>query len=395
MKKIFFVTYGGVHANIDKFVIPKLSNYEVSVLALTLADNILKKAGIAHKCISDYLDIFEKAEREMIVSYGKNLAKSEFNPNVNISIEDCVAYLGIGFNDLVGELESYDAAYKKFENFGRKAFCPIQSMQKILKYEKPDLVVLTVNVRYERATGIAANLLHIPVLYICDLPEMERLDYDADICVMNEYAKKYLLNNKVAPDDKIHVTGQPVIEDNTRIDYGEVRKVSDRIHRKDFLKLIVYLEQPLNNDTEEIELFLKEMAEKHPENLYISKLHPNQNFDCSEVYILNNYIKTRDINLKALLYLSDLVITKDSNSGLEAAMMNKNLIVVGINDEIQIDFSQYGIALRADSLSELKRQMDLLQNENIVNKLEEARKQFRNVNNSANNIKSVMDKLLI
>ena len=266
-------------------------------------------------------------------------------------------------------------------------------MEAILQEEKPDIVILTSNVRYERATGLAANNLGIPVLHIHDLPEMSALAYKADICVMNEYAREYVLSNNLFSLEQVHVTGQPVFEDNITVDMEMVEKVRSELRVKDYKSIVTYLEQPLNEDTEAIEAFLQKQAKEHPENLYIAKLHPNQDFEEMDVGI-SNYLKTKNIDLKSILFLSTVAITKDSNSGLEAALMGRNLIVVGIKEVLRLDFSKFGIAIKVSSIDNLECALQDLVTKKDDNKLLEARKKFRNKENATANILSVIREII-
>lgn len=395
--KIFFVTYGGVHANIVKYIVPSLKEkYDIKILALTLAPTIFNSAKIKYAKLKDYDILFEQKDIDKIKKEGIQLAKTEFNPNSGIEYAECIRYLGIGFLDLIEQLNNRQEAYSLFKKLGRKAFCPIRTMSKILDYEKPDLVILTADVRYEKATGLASNSLNIPVLHIHDLPEMQKLSYKADICVMNKYAYKFAIENKIGSPERIHITGQPVLEDNLHIDFEQVNTIKDKLKTYNFKKMIVYLEQVLNKDVSIIEEFLLNQAKKNPQYLYVAKLHPNQNVSSDGTYLASNFLKIRDIPLKSLLYLSDLAITKESNSGLEAALMGKPLIVVEIKDKIIMDFSKYGIAKKATSLIELERLMQdiLTGNKKIAIELEKARIEFHNEENAIQNINRVIDEII-
>ena len=314
----------------------------------------MDEGNLPYKKIKDYLCVFSKEETEEILSFGKELAQVEYNPNSGIELEECVAYLGLGYWNLVQNLGSQEAKIQ-FTKFGRKAFCPVDVMTKILQYEKPDVVVVTADVRVERASGIAANKLGIPVVHIQDLPEMDKLTYKASVCVMNQYARDYILQHKAASEEMLYITGQPVIESNTVVDPSEIQKMKKNFCFEKYKKIIVYLEQPLNLDIPEMEEFLLQESFRHPDYLYIIKLHPNQDFDKQVEFNFDcNYLKIRDCNLKALLSLADLAITRDSNSGLEAAMMGVPLIVVGLKEPVRVDFSKYGIAKKANSIQEIK-----------------------------------------
>ena len=114
-------------------------------------------------------------------------------------------------------------------------------MKEILEYENPDAVIITSGVRTERAVGIAANELKIPVIRIVDLHEFERSGCECYTCVMNEYAKKYAISILNENPEHVYVTGQPVFEDNYRLDAQINLKIRSELQLDKYDKLIVYL----------------------------------------------------------------------------------------------------------------------------------------------------------
>lgn len=394
MKKIFFVTYGGIHANMVRLLFPELSrHFEVKILALTMASGIFSKAKIPYVQMKDYLGLFEF--KEDVIRYGVELAKTEYNPSSGIAYDECVAYLGLGYWNLVKNLKSESAAKAEFERYGRKAFCPSEIMERIIRSELPNAVCVSCDVRMERAAGIAANSLGIPVIFVLDLPELSfpRLSFYADICVMNEYAREWILSNTDISQECVHVTGQPVLEDNTKVDYKEVETLEKRLDVRKYKNIIVYLEQPGYADCFDIEVLLTRMSEESPENLYIVKLHPNQE---KREYVSqqNNFVVTRDTDLKALLTLSHIAITCDSNSGIEAAMMENILLTVEVKQKAGIDFSQYGISKKSVTIYELKD--DIIEackdREAFLEKYVPNRGKFSNTKNAVINIEKVIQR---
>lgn len=390
-KKVFFVTYGGVHANIARFVqAESAKHYDTQILALTMAPLIMQRYGVAFKTIKDYLPLFSETENRIIRGYGEELAKTEYNSASGIEYADCVAYLGIGFYGLVGQTGSEEKAMEQFVQLGRKAFCPVEAMKSILRAEQADVVVLTCDVRYELAAGLAANELDIPVVCIHDLPQMNHLYYDATLCVMNEYAKEYITEKKICPKEKIRVTGQPVLEDNTRIDPQDVAAFKAKYHVDQYKKVVTFLEQSTAPGNSPIEALLQREAAENPDILYVAKLHPNQNIDPAEPCTVSNFLKLRDCSLKALLSVSGVAITFMSNSGMEAALMGVPLIVAEIGQPLLLDFSKYGIAAKATSIDELKKMIyDMLDGTLVV-----CNKDFNNVPNAAKNIVEVLGEVM-
>lgn len=391
--KAFIVTYGGGHANIVKHIVPKLSKVmEVEILALTVAPQVLDRAGIGYRKLSDYAFLF-KNKLDEVREYGEELTKIEYNPKAGISYDECVLYLGFGYLDMLGELQSKAAAKKCFQEKGRKAFCPKRTMKTILEYVKPDVLICTASVRYEKAAGIAANELGIKLIHIHDLVEVKPLPYDAYLCLMNDYAKKHAVESGVISPDKVYVTGQPCFEYDLMPDVAEEENTRRRLNTSKYEKVIIYLEQPFNKDIETIENFLRGQAERNRNNLYIAKLHPNQDFS-EGTYVDENFIKVRKWDLKSLLRVSDIAITCDSTSGLEAVLLGKPLILVGIQNEIRADFSQYGIAIKTDSIEGLEKALKSIDSFDVKSKMEAARAQFKNKENASQNIVDTILKIV-
>lgn len=396
MKKVQFVTYGAGHANIVKALAPEISNhYEVEILALTVAFKVFDSANIPYKRLRDYMYLFSDIEKEVLM-YGNELAKEHYNLKSGMSYEECQIYLGLGFWNLVETAGSTDEARKLFEQRGRKAFNPVLVMKRILKEENADLLIVTCDVRMEKAAGIAANELGIPVLRIHDLPEMKPMPYAARVCVMNEYARKYVIDEKICQPKDVAVTGQPVFEKNLEINDKRLAELKEELGVDKYQKVFLYLEQPQNPDTTLIEGELKNMSEKYPENMYIIKLHPNQDF--VEEQTDENYKKIRDIELKYLLYTADVVLTCYSTGGIEAALIGKPLIVISLLKPFELDYSKYGIAIKANKVEELEKLMEECCNKesNIYKVLQKGRKLFQNkphaVKNITNEIKNLLEK---
>ena len=397
MKKVFIPSYGGGHANIMKLLYPELKNrFDVEILALTLADDVYTKANIPHKTIKDYLSTFTEEDQENILDHGQELAKTEYNPQSSMQYEDCVVYLGMGMVDLIRQLQSFEKAEAEFKEKGRKAFCPFNVAKHILQHVQPNIVVVSVNVRFEAAVGIAANELNIPVLFIQDIPDVYMLPFRADVCVMNDYTKQIYTKANQKNVENIFVTGQPVFDQIFNIKDSDIAAVQQYFKLDSTTKLIVYLEQPGLNYTKDVENFLKQEAKLRPNNVYVIKLHPNMLLDDEVLSTTGNCIKIRDINLLALLANTDIVITQDSTAGLEAALLGIDMIVTDFDSEFaSLDFASLGLALRAKSLTELADCLkNLLSNSDENHQLNESRQSFKSYPNAAVNISNVIKRIV-
>ncbi len=386
-KKIQFVTYGAGHANIVKALAPTLSNYyEVQILALTVAFKVFDSENIPYKKLNDYMYLFSDVKEE-VLAYGDELAKETFNPKSGMSYEESQIYLGLSFWNLVKTSDSKAEAKRVFRENGRKVFNPVYVMKRILKEEKPDLLVVTCDVRMERAAGIAANELGIPVLRIHDLIEIYTMSYKACVCVMNEYVKNYLIRNRLCESKDVKVTGQPVFEKNIEINEKYVKEMNKEFGFDGYQKIFLYLEAPQDPDSDIIENEFKRMSENHLENLYIIKLHPNQDF-VKEEQKSENYKKIRDIELKYLIHAADVVITRDSTGGIEAALMGKPLVIISLSRPFVLDYSKYGVAVKAGNVEEMERLMaECCDKESeIYKEIQKGQKLFQNKPHAVENI---------
>lgn len=393
-KKVFFVVYGGGHVNIVKEIYNVLkgnTNLEIVILGLTMADSVLSMADIPHKTISQYLFLFDK--RDEIIACGKQFLGD--NNNTLIKEIDTIVYHGISYLELeekYGEME----ARNMYENNGRAAFLPVNSMERILREEKPSVLVVTNSPRMEQASAMAANKLGIPVVRINDLPFMnEKLEYNATLCVMNEWAKKNICENKLVENDKVLVTGQPVFEADLNLNKAVVQEYVDR-YKKNKKYLILYLGQKHNF---EMKIVLDELAEILKTDKDLSVLfrpHPNDDYSYSKYEGNENFVVSNQGELKYLLKVSDVVITHFSTAGLQAALLDRPLICIDLFDNNPIKYNEYGIAVKVDNIEDLKYSIHecLDSTSMICNELRLGRKNFENAKNSTQNICDVITEII-
>lgn len=398
MKKVFIPSYGGGHANIMKLLYPLLKrSFDVEILALTLADDIYNNAGIPHNTIKDYLHIFSEVEQEKITEYGKKLAEVEYNPNSAMQYDDCIVYLGIGMMDLVSSLDSLELAEKEFHDKGRKAFCPVKAAKTILQHIKPDIVVLSVNVRFEAAAGIAANELGIPVLYINDLPVVYTIPFKANLAVMNEYTKKIYIESAQKTINQIYVTGQPIFDRLFKDKNDEVSAISDLFRLDKFEKVIVYLEQNACEESSLIEKLLFYKSKFNKDILFIMKLHPNSDISSEIESVSKNFLRTRDIALIPLLKNADLAITRNSTSGLEAALLGVPLLLIGWEGFWpDLDYSKFDIGIKVTDIKEFNNTIDkMIVDTDLLHFIHQKQLDFYNKTDAVKNVVQLIKKLLL
>ena len=372
MKKVFIVSYGGGHANIIKNIYRQLEQgeeLETTILALTASVKIYDREQIPYKTYCDYLPVLK--EGKQMEELGWQLARAGYDESSEIPREQIAAYLGVGYYDcLVDYGMDEEKMRQRYLEEGRKLFCPVHTMKEILE-----------------------NELGIPVVRIVDHLTLAPLPYKAALCVMNETVKETLERQGWIGDTKIYVTGQPVFEDDLRLDPEKLRQTENKFRRDQYKSVIIYLEQPEYEDQRLLEPEFIRIAEENPDNLYIIKLHPNQSWpDTGKTP--ENVVVEREYELKYLLAMSDAAITGFSTSGMEAAFLDKPLIVTELFHSLALDYSDYGIAEKIKKVEELARVLsECLDMESKVSKrLSEGRKKFRNRENAAENVAHIIKK---
>lgn len=397
MSKVFFVTYGGGHVNIIRHIYRALihQNIKPTILALTSSVKTLDKEKIPYKKISDYLDLFDY--KDQILKFGNYLGPEFYDKNSELDYFDIISYLGFSIYDLLVEEDGFENALKKFRSEGHKIFNPVNTMEKILKYEKPNVLVLTSSMRMEKAAGFMGNKMNIPVVRILDtIGDDDIVPYECKICVMNKKAKEnVLINNRIDPK-KVIVTGQPDYEESLKIEEQVLNKIRKNLELDKYEKIITYLSQPRMKETELIIGKLNEIAVSSKNNLVIIKLHPNENIEEYSEFIekkASNLILVKDEELIYYIKIADVVLTKHSTGALLGIFMDKPIIVINVfNSEFFPDYSKYGVAVCVRDLNVLETIIEILfDSESKLNKkLKVGRKKLKNTENATLNVVEVI-----
>lgn len=403
MKKIFMICYGGGHVQIINEIYRNLADIpkiEIVILSLTTSSSELKKENIPYKTILDYYD--EKDERN-IYDLGKKFCK-ENNVDISIGEDETYLYHGYGLFEL-REKYGKEKADMGFKKMGRKVFLPLLFMRRVLESEKPDLVIGTNSPRYERAALIAAKRMNIRTLSVEDLfgvkdetvttemasffeDEIYEEIYGEFLCVISEESKKNLIQDKV---NKVFVTGNPSFDKTLRAFLKQQNnKQFDNLKKT---KTLCFLSQ---NHSEKF-LLLNKIIEIIEEKGYtlIVKIHPNEK---KEEYIekvegkLGNII-IEDSDLYGNILKSDVIITIDSTSSLEAVILGKT--VIGKKNKF-IPFEKMGIGVEYSDIDELNDLIEkALYDKKFIEVLKTGRDKFRPQKFAGKKIKDIIIKKIL
>lgn len=399
-KKILFVTYGGGHVRIVIPIIEELISrkHEVSILGLTSSVKDLKKYKYDYKNIRDYLSLFDYIEQKKILEYGELVIDDAFDDKSGLDKDDIKVYLGINLWDLSLQYENFDKCLNEFKLNGRRGFFPINLMERIIRYENPDVLVVTSGQRSEKAAAIVANKMDIQVVRIIDLlGENLVIPYDAKVCVMNDYAKNNILesNSKINTND-VFVTGQPNIE--LKYNYRDQIKFYQNNNLDKYEKKVSFFSQPnIPYRSIVFKEYIK-LFESNSNYFGVWKLHPNEDISLYDNLVNQlppNLIVVKDDDTNVLIEESNLVITFYSTVGLQAIVAGKLLLVINLTKkDFPIDYAKLGCAKLVRNVSDFQNTINYLLKNNINNdEFYDARNKLKAPNNAAKNISNVIENI--
>lgn len=394
-KKIFVVTYGGGHANIIAKLYPKLiERFEVVILALTTAEEVLNNANIPYKTLEDY--IYDIDQGDNLVEIGKKFINQKKIDYVRLGLKKSSIYYGCCLRDYVTEFGKADLD-ELYIKQGRMIFLPIKTVEIILKLEKPDAVVTTNSPRFERAAIFASRKLGILNFSIEDLlgnsrnfsiKDPETSYYGDYVFVINNFVKNILTLKNIRAIEVVPI-GQPAFEY-----INELNINTDKV-KKDLKipdgKLVVCWASHESKDEKYIFEELVNIFMNQKDKLLIVKPHPNENIDFM-TKVFSNYntesiIIVDNFDFKTVLSISDVVLTQYSTCGLEAIMSGKPLIV--LNPAKRIFAESYNNLKLASEVTDMKKLI-----ENIGMTLNSERVKFEVPSNSSENIAIFIENIL-
>ncbi|PHR62702.1 MAG: hypothetical protein COA47_03060 [Robiginitomaculum sp.] len=362
-KKILFVTYGGGHANIVDLIAEEIlarGDLDFKILALTSALDQLTPSypDGSVSGISEYSFLFNDCIEE-VHSIGKTMLASNYNPK--FSKEESIWYLGLSMYDLI-QTHGRERAYADYKKFGRKCFKPVDTISKILKFEKPDVLFTTTSPRFEEASILAASLLGIPTVQLLDLFGDVSPRPSADhIVVMNKNVEEQLRSRGITKP-KIKIFGQPAIEKTVRsiqsCDRDALRK-SLKIQPQE--KVLLFASQRLVACNENLEIIsnipynliydklfpiFREMHERYG-IIFLLRTHPNEDLCEYSDYLKDfKFIKhvNGTLNLEESLSISDILLTKTSTVGVEAAAAGMTVLTYMHDYDIGYSVPNYKVA---------------------------------------------------
>ena len=333
MSKILVVTYGGGHVNMMLPVIKQLQllGYQVTVLGLTTAGQVLQRNGIEYIGFKDLLGY--SAHRSQAIEMGLALVP-EAVEGAPVSHEETVAYHGLSYQELCQQ-EGERQAEKLYKQARRQAFCPVLLLQRFIEHLAPDVVVTTNSPRAEQAALTAASGMGIPTVAVVDMFAIRSFKWllptASRICVLNNAVQKFL-QEKGASTGQVVVTGNPsfdgFVKQAQQQDLSAERKRFTILWASQFEpEYFAELDVPGNPMLpRQIETQLIRAVDNNAGWHLIARNHPNEP---PITYPSQVEVSPSSEDLMSLLSRVDVVVTMTSTVGFQGLICGAKLITVG------------------------------------------------------------------
>lgn len=359
---VLFVTYGNGHIAKVAPVVRALEARGVpcTVLALTLGLQQARRMGLHPIGYQDLLHLFDA---DAALRHGRALLADNQHPDVEEQ-ESC-AYLGINYLEWV-ETHGAQEAARLYAEKGRRGFLPVRTMERVIRWLRPSVVVSTSSPRSEQAAIEAAARLGVPSLTMLDVfanphdTYLHHAVYADRITAPSPLAARQLVEAGIDAG-RIRVTGCPAYEylrDPAGPAEGEALKA-----RLGWSGLSVLLwagtlepERPGfapryfgTGLCEEVEAILRAWVRRRQDVALIVRYHPNQYHlyprgPQQERVCVSNPLQDP---LLAQLHAADTVLVQTSTVGYEAAVLGKRVLNLAYSPTViatEYDFSQLGLA---------------------------------------------------
>lgn len=362
------MSYGGGHAQIIAVLAKELiaRGAEPQIIGLTTAARFFERGGLPTQSVlalqgpTTGADATHKAQ---IAPY----IKDQKHPD--ITSEETEAYFRIGYRDLEASVGS-EEAQKQLAMLGRKAFLPVDSLEKFLKESKPDVVVTTSSPRFELAMLQASRRLSIPSLAISDLFLIREREwiipgpFAEHLSVFAPSVKQDLLQAGLRGTE-VHVTGNPAFDSLQKrpSDADKRRELRDVLGIADRTVILWPAAQlgargrsgdPYAGPEDLVPVF-EQVCKADPNFAYILRHHPNSAFtlgsDARNGILDDGSVLTPE---DALL-VADVVCVEVSTMGLQAALRGIPVICVKYAEDSV--YPLHGLARSARDLQEMSRML--------------------------------------
>lgn len=371
MRKVLFVAYGSGHI---KMVVPLAQalavrgNVQPVVLALTTAAPVARAAGLDVIQFKNFVTAGDGAALQLGQRLLRGLDGQVADP------QETIAYLGLSMADLIDDVGAKQAEIA-YQQFGRQAFLPRRTLERILRQIGPDLVVCTNSPRAERAAVLAARQLGIPAICVVDLFGIDEVkwigapDYADQVCVLNKSVRQFLVAAG-RTEEQVSVTGNPGFDAlNARPALEQGLQIREQQGWQD-RHVILWPTQtepachPFDGRPGDPTLPARALAEVIQWVLSrtdsVLCIRPRSGEALPSVPSDPRIMLTgQDWPLAPLLHATDLVVTLNSTVGLEGHLAGCRLIqVLGSVFDQAMPLARYGVADAAVRVNSITKALD-------------------------------------
>jgi len=354
--RVLAVCYGGGHVKALAPVVVELRRRgaEVVLFGLTLAGPSLHAQSIPHL---GFRSLVGPDDEDALV-FGRELAHDWHDNRGGLSREESVAYLGLSFADLAARVGEGEAR-RRLALQGRQAFLPLGPMRRAFDLHRPDVVLATNSPRAERAAMLVAAERHLPRVIINDLFGM-RLAYPLEaerICVLTEGVRDTLIEQGIDAST-VTATGNPLCDAIVR----EVANDPEVPVSLGHPRPVLLADQPAewtddglhvfdDRESKEMILRFREIC-RSADALALVRRHPTRHRGWLAETEGVQWVD--DLPLYPLLRACDLIVTRSSTVGLEAALLGRPVVTFHPHEgPSPLPLAEGGVALGAQTLEEL------------------------------------------
>ena len=355
------VAYGGGHVKMVIPVVKKLLQfgYEVKVLGLTTSSRTLRENGIQFFGMKDYLNLFP--EKEYVSDLGRSLM-ADLPKNPDIEEDETIAYLGLSYWDLE-QTHGTEKAKELYDAQGRYIFLPLLVMERILKHEKPDMVVATNSPRCEQASLMVSHRLGVPTICIVDLYNevlfSERFTNDRYIdhfFVPGLFEKAKLIEFGVS-EAFVTASGNPSFEDHLNPLFLQEGLVFRGTNFPNKRIVILFAKTPsytkyAAHDERIFDGLCKLVAGDEKYGLIVRN-HPNDPLLASSSDSI--FYSDQKESIASILHATDIIVSQGSTVGFEGKFIGRQVFQC-IDQELgepPIDQEKLGVGKRFNNVSDL------------------------------------------
>jgi hypothetical protein len=201
-----------------------------------------------------------------------------------------------------------------------------------------------------------------------------------DMIFVNDNQAKFEAESDGLPREKLHVVGNPVLENMKRYNYSNadhlIWRKNLRINAKG--SIITFISEDLKDDFDEdspefqgfneFEVMNDILGVISYQDTFIIKLHPAENQKKYDFILKNNpnIIVIKDTNINKLIQFSNVIIGMGSMLLLEASLLTNSVYSYRPNEKIEFIGNKNGMVKKIYNSADLKKKLSVIEKQNFT-----------------------------